>query len=160
MRRDTSVKEKPHNPAFAKQRKFSSEKYGNLCRVMLYLQCFVSRSNLQKSTPFYLPKGGNRVFCNKCGNEIVGDAKFCSKCGQPLSYAANSATNGNVDAYTLTINRAKQWYLVNPAVKIVVDGGAEYKIDSGETLNIPVSPGAHNIAFSCSILYTCLNHTY
>ena len=97
------------------------------------------------------------MFCNKCGNEIVGDAKFCSKCGQPLSYAANSATNGNVDAYTLTINRAKQWYLVNPAVKIVVDGGAEYKIDSGETLNIPVSPGAHNIAFSCSIRNKIVN---
>lgn len=97
------------------------------------------------------------MFCNKCGNEIVGDAKFCSKCGQPLSCATNSTTTGKVDTYTLTINRAKQWYLVNPAVKIIVDGGAEYKIDNGETLNIPVSPGAHNIAFSCSIRNKIVN---
>lgn len=97
------------------------------------------------------------MFCNKCGNEIVGDAKFCSKCGQPLSCATNSTTTGKVDTYTLTINRAKQWYLVNPTVKIIVDGGAEYKIDNGKSLNIPVSPGTHNITFLCSIRNKIVN---
>ena len=95
------------------------------------------------------------MFCSKCGNEIVAQAKFCSSCGQPVS-ASNSGTSNN-GSFTLTINRAKQWYAINPAIKVVVDGSAEYKIDNGSTLNIPVSGGTHNIAFSCSIRNKIVN---
>jgi hypothetical protein len=59
--------------------------------------------------------------------------------------------------FTLIINRAKQWFAVNPAVKIIVDGNAEYKIDNGATLNIPISAGVHNLAFSCSIRNKIVN---
>lgn len=98
------------------------------------------------------------MFCSKCGNEIAAKAKFCSKCGQPVKPSANEAvTPGNGGGFTLTINRAKQWFAVNPAIKIVIDGSAEYKIDNGETLDIPVSAGAHNIAFSCSIRNKIVN---
>lgn len=27
----------------------------------------------------------NKIYCKKCGMEIVGDAKFCNKCGQALN---------------------------------------------------------------------------
>ena len=98
------------------------------------------------------------MFCTKCGNHIVDGAKFCSKCGQSTNQAANNITGNNgVGTFTLTINRAKQWFAVNPAVKIIVDGGAEYKIDNGETLNIPITAGTHNIAFSCSIRNKIVN---
>lgn len=98
------------------------------------------------------------MFCNKCGNQIVDGAKFCSKCGQSTNQAANNITGNNgVGTFTLTINRAKQWFAVNPAVKIIVDGGDEYKIDNGETLNIPITAGTHNIAFSCSIRNKIVN---
>ena len=62
------------------------------------------------------------MFCSKCGNEIVAQAKFCSKCGQPVN-ASNSGTpvQNNSGSFTLTINRAKQWFAINPAVKVVVD---------------------------------------
>lgn len=98
------------------------------------------------------------MFCNKCGNEIVGNAKFCSKCGQAIISAANHAVNSdNIGKFTLAIIRAKQWFIVNPAVKIIVDGSTEYKIDNGSMLNIPISAGAHNIAFSCFIRNKIVN---
>ncbi len=98
------------------------------------------------------------MFCSKCGNKIDMLSKFCSKCGQPINQAANGgAAPGNSGSFTLTINRAKQWFAVNPAVKIVIDGSVEYKIGNGETLNIPISAGAHNIAFSCSIRNKIVN---
>lgn len=94
------------------------------------------------------------MFCNKCGSEIVGGAKFCSKCGNAVTHVSNSVDDR---MFTLTINRAKQWFAVNPAVKIIVDGDAEYKIDNGATVNIPVTAGIHNVVFSCSIRNKIVN---
>lgn len=61
------------------------------------------------------------------------------------------------DSFTLTINRANQWFAVNPAITIVIDGAAEYKIDNGATLNIPITAGAHNVTFSCSFRNKTVN---
>lgn len=98
------------------------------------------------------------MFCSKCGNEIAPQSKYCSKCGQLVALASNeTAASDNTVGCTLTINRAKQWFAINPAVKIVIDGNAEYKIDNGETLNIPITAGIHNIAFSCSIRSKIVN---
>lgn len=98
------------------------------------------------------------MFCSKCGNEIVTQAKFCSKCGQPV-YAAGNAhpMQNNNRNFTLTINRANQWFAVNPKVKIVVDRNEEYTIDNGSTVRIPISAGLHNISFSCSIRNKIVN---
>ena len=62
-----------------------------------------------------------------------------------------SPAQNNSGMFTLTVNRANQWFAVNPSVKIVVDGKAEYSIENNSSINIPISAGAHNIAFSCSI---------
>lgn len=98
------------------------------------------------------------MFCNKCGNQLIDGAKFCSMCGQPTNQATNNTVeNKGRGTFTLTINRANQWYAINPAVKIVVDGGAEYKIGNGETLNVPITAGPHKIAFSCSIRNKIVN---
>lgn len=98
------------------------------------------------------------MFCSKCGNEIVTQSKFCSKCGQPVKVTTNGTpVQNNNMSFTLTINRAKQWFVVNPAIKVIVNGNAEYKIDNGSTLNIPVLAGTHNIAFSCSMRNKIVN---
>ena len=98
------------------------------------------------------------MFCSKCGNEIIAQAKFCSKCGQAVN-ASNGKTpfQNSIGSFTLTINRAQQWFAIDLAVKVVVDGNAKYKINNGSTLNIPVSSGTHNIAFSCSIRNKIVN---
>ena len=92
------------------------------------------------------------MFCTKCGNQINGQVKFCPKCGQAVGTG-----NGGSQSFILTINRANQWFAINPAVKVVIDGSTEYKIDNGATLNIPVSAGTHNIAFSCSMRNKIIN---
>ena len=92
------------------------------------------------------------MFCTKCGNQINEQVKFCPKCGQAVDTGSGGSHN-----FTLTINRANQWFAINPAVKIVIDNSTEYKIDNGATLNIPVSAGPHNIAFSCSMRNKIVN---
>ncbi len=55
------------------------------------------------------------------------------------------------ETFTLTVNRAKQWYIINPAIKITIDKGTEYKIANGQTLDIPITAGTHNIVFSSGL---------
>lgn len=98
------------------------------------------------------------MYCGKCGNEIAPQSKFCSKCGYSVTLTSNEAAASNSTVgYILTINRAKQWFAINPAVRIVIDRNVEYKIDNGVTLNIPITAGAHNIAFSCNIRNKIVN---
>lgn len=72
--------------------------------------------------------------------------------------ATNEVTAADsTDSFNLTIIRANQWFAVNPAITIVIDGNAEYKIDNGATLSIPIAAGAHNIAFLCSFRSKTVN---
>lgn len=89
---------------------------------------------------------------NRCTSKVLFKVWTTSKRIQQR----NSVQN-NSGSFTLTINRAKQWFAINPAVKVVVDANTEYKIDNGATLNIPVSAGTHNIAFSCSMRNKIVN---
>lgn len=98
------------------------------------------------------------MFCSKCGNQFVTQVKFCSKCGQPTNISSSEAqVQNSVRWGTLTITRAKQWFAINPAVRVILDGSAEYEIDNGSTLNIPISIGTHNIAFSCGMRNKIVN---
>ncbi len=92
------------------------------------------------------------MFCARCGSEIAAAGRFCPKCGQAVG--PTTAPGG---MFTLTIIRAKQFYLVNPAVKVTVDAQAEYTLPKEGTLHIPVSDGAHEVGFSCGIRKTFVN---
>lgn len=87
------------------------------------------------------------MFCSKCGNLLTDEAKFCPRCGQAVSRVANNSA----ETYMLAIVRENQFFLVNPSIKIHIDGGQEYKLDNGQKLNIPVTAGEHKISFSCGI---------
>ncbi len=84
------------------------------------------------------------MVCPKCGNEAGEGAKFCVKCGQAIGPAADEA-----ETFTLTVNRAKQFYLIDPTIKIYVDGQRKpkYRLKNGQTVHIPVSAGTHNFYF-------------
>ncbi|MCI5729627.1 MAG: zinc ribbon domain-containing protein [Clostridia bacterium] len=98
------------------------------------------------------------MFCRNCGSKMVAQAKFCANCGQPVDTPTGTAPVPNPSGcYTLTIHRVKQWFAVNPAIDVVVDGNAGYKIDNGCTLNIPVTAGTHKIAFSCGLRNRVVN---
>lgn len=73
-------------------------------------------------------------YCKKCGNELHDQAVLCPSCGQSVSH-------------TLTIKREKQFFLVNPKVKIDIDGKKCAEIKNGETLSLELSAGRHSICF-------------
>lgn len=87
------------------------------------------------------------MVCNKCGYEISSNAQFCPKCGYKIE--RNNAIE--TDVYILTINRAKQWFAINPSVKIIVDEHTEYRIGNGKTISITIPAGVHTIGFFCGI---------
>ncbi len=93
------------------------------------------------------------MYCKYCGKEIDGDALFCKYCGKRLKGPAQSEEQPQPAAargtYTLKIVREAQMYVVNPAVKIKIDGDREFKIENDSTLDIPIEAGEHIIYFSC-----------
>jgi Predicted membrane protein len=91
------------------------------------------------------------VFCPKCGAELVPGARFCSKCGQEVGLAEPTAETAGVQTYTVTFTREKQWFAINPAVKIIVDERDEYRIDNGETIRVPMTGGVHGVTFRCGV---------
>lgn len=99
--------------------------------------------------------GGRNMYCSNCGNILPDGAKFCPKCGRATGRPAADTVPGGL--YTLTIMRENQWFAVNPAVRMTLDGSQTYSIGNGDTLRIPVSSGAHCAAFSCSIRNKVVN---
>ncbi|MBQ2791193.1 MAG: hypothetical protein IJE97_16280 [Thermoguttaceae bacterium] len=55
---------------------------------------------------------------------------------------------GNQQTCRIIINRAKQWFAINPKVKVTVDG-VVYAVSDGESMQISVAPGTHTLTFSC-----------
>lgn len=89
------------------------------------------------------------MFCSRCGGQLADGARFCTQCGQPVT--AESVAPAQPRAYTLTVARDRQWFAINPAVQVSVDGGAAQKLENGGTLRLMLTPGAHEIVLSCGI---------
>ncbi len=104
-----------------------------------------------KKTCGRLRKGVLTVFCPKCGAELVPGARFCSKCGSEVGLAEPAAGTSGAQTFTVTFTREKQWFAINPAVKIIVDERDEYRIDSGETIRVPMTGGIHGVTFRCGV---------
>lgn len=65
--------------------------------------------------------------------------------------AEPTAETAGVQTYTVTFTREKQWFAINPAVKIIVDERDEYRIDNGETIRVPITGGVHGVTFRCGV---------
>ncbi len=106
------------------------------------------------------------MFCVKCGNDIIASTHFCEKCGtenpgfdpdapkpqtkvppQQPQYQ-QSAQPRQDGMFMLTINKDNQFYVINPDIKVLVDGSATYKLANGTSIAFPVSAGRHVIKFS------------
>ncbi len=61
------------------------------------------------------------------------------------------AADADAASYTLTLARENQFFAVNPAIKVKIDGGQEHLLDNGMKMDIPVTAGPHKISFSCNI---------
>lgn len=87
------------------------------------------------------------IKCPECGKEISDKAAACPNCGMPLRREDRGT-------YDVVITREKQWYLVNPKMKVTVDAADEYTLENNSSITIPLTTGPHTILFSSSIRKT------
>ena len=99
-------------------------------------------------------QGSDRMFCPNCGSELLAGAKFCASCGNPVSAISSNMDQTETEElknYIITIKRASQFYVINPAINLTLDDRESYKIANGETIRISVPSGEHTLTFSSGI---------
>ncbi len=87
------------------------------------------------------------IRCPECKKEISDKATACPNCGMPLRLEDRGT-------YDVIITREKQWYLINPKMKVIVDSVHEYNLENGKSITVPLTTGTHIILFSLSIRKT------
>ena len=86
--------------------------------------------------------------CDNCETKNDAGDFNCRTCGNPRTQNDNNQSDGvQRNQCNLVITRKNQWFLINPAVKICVDGKRTFKIENGATISISVSAGRHSIKF-------------
>ncbi len=89
------------------------------------------------------------MFCRKCGSKITDDSVFCQKCGERVS--GDGCEMRESVEYDLTVDRRSEVYLVNPPMKVVIDGIIRFSVENGQTESRRLSPGKHEVEFSSSV---------
>jgi hypothetical protein len=92
-------------------------------------------------------------YCTFCGNELFDEAVFCPKCKNFL----NSAYADTKSEYNLIITRDSQFFIVNPAIKINIDGNLVGETDNGNQSEFLLSAGFHTVEFTCSLRHNKVN---
>ncbi len=87
------------------------------------------------------------IKCPECGKEISDKATACPNCGMPLRREDRGT-------YDVTITKEKQWFLVNPKIKVTVDASDEYILENNSSITLPLTTGPHTILFSLGIRKT------
>ncbi|TGY91001.1 zinc ribbon domain-containing protein [Petralouisia muris] len=90
------------------------------------------------------------IKCSECGKEISDKATICPNCGMPLRLEDRGT-------YDVIITREKQWFLVNPKIKVTVDTTNEYILEKNSSITVPLTTGAHTMVFSSGIRKTQTN---
>ena len=78
--------------------------------------------------------------CVQCGNIVENQVEICPKCG---CYVSNLRT--------LTLERASQFFLINPAVEVVIKGHGGKKIlkvENGQTVQFKLPADQYHLFFS------------
>ncbi len=93
------------------------------------------------------------MYCFKCGKQIPDESVFCSFCGTRVDGSETSSNGAAIEEvkYALTIDRKSQPYLINPPVKVIIDGDIRFGVDNGKTETVPVSSGRHQIELKMSV---------
>lgn len=87
------------------------------------------------------------IKCSECGKNFSDKASACPNCGMPLRREDRGT-------YDVIITREKQWFLINPKIKITVDTVEEYSIANDSSITLPLTTGSHTILFSSGIRKT------
>lgn len=87
------------------------------------------------------------IKCPECGKEISDKATTCPNCGMPLRREDRGT-------YNVVITREKQWYLINPKMKVTVDAADEYILENNSSITVPLTTGPHTLLISSGIRKT------
>ena len=92
------------------------------------------------------------AFCIKCGALIPDGGKLCVNCQQrqagpfgpgPQAQAGPAPGAGGQAVYRLTVARKDQYFLINPTMKVFIDGVERLHVDNGVTLWVDLPAGMH-----------------
>lgn len=97
------------------------------------------------------------MYCNQCGKQIPDNSRFCSFCGAKIPAGNAVGGTSEPEVFTLTIDRASQVYLINPPVKVVIDGTVRLSVENGRSEQVQLKPGAHHIELSASMRKTTVD---
>jgi hypothetical protein len=89
-------------------------------------------------------------YCRFCGNELFDEAVLCPKCKNSV----DSSFEPQKNEYKLIICRDSQFFVINPAIKINVDGRLASKIENDSNVEIILPRGVHSVEFVCSFRNT------
>ena len=84
-------------------------------------------------------------YCLHCGKPIDDRSEICLGCGCPT-----------VKKHTVTFERAKQWYLINPPMHVQISGentDCELAVESGESVSAQLPEGTYKIHIYSSPRY-------
>jgi len=91
--------------------------------------------------------------CPNCGILNADSSAYCTNCGSSLKSSSgcdnSSCKNINVHGYT-------QWFAVNPAVQVYVNGEKVVQVQKGEIITVPV-PGPCQMKFTCHVRSVTIN---
>ena len=97
------------------------------------------------------------MYCNQCGKQISPNSCFCSFCGAKIPTGDSVDGTSEPGAVTLTIDRASQVYLINPPIKVVIDGAVRLSVENGRVEQVQLKPGAHHVELSASMRKTVVD---
>ena len=98
--------------------------------------------------------------CQKCGNVLLQNEQYCGKCGAPVSNLNSNVNNeqsfnySNVNnsygptKYKLILNRKKSFVGSLISFDIYIDNEKVGQIKNGETVELQVSSGDHQISIN------------
>lgn len=89
------------------------------------------------------------MFCRKCGCEIPNDSLFCPKCGAQLD--GGSIRPSMQTTHKLIIDRRSEVYIANPPIKVLIDGNTRLSVGNGQTVEVELTNGHHEVCFTSSI---------
>jgi len=100
----------------------------------------------------YKDKGGRiNMYCSKCGKEILDNSKFCQHCGNQLGASIQKEEQKTTkEQGKVIIHSYEEFFIINPDVKVYVDGNLITNLSKGQTYEYPISK-ATTITFKSSI---------
>jgi hypothetical protein len=96
------------------------------------------------------------MICSVCGTRLPDDSDFCAICGTPLSEDARSRQQAP-KTYKLTISRENQFFVVNPAIEVKINGISAQPIENGGSYTLDLPEGRYRIEFAASIRKTSVD---